>query len=251
MCIGSPYYCTILLIFDILYKFINADSRSEFQTSLEVLETTPALARNIVLQPPVSSLASSHSPSNNGRHRRPSHSEDVSIRGIIEIPSTVRGLKAPQSAATLSSESGYLGVVYSNGVIDIYDADHARLERDLNAFKSMFPSRSAADSWTIKRINGPASRGEDQEGKPRTGLNEPKHGKEDPNNEVHVGGNTWAGGTGGSDTAGLGGRGGPYRLDSGHTVHQVSDEAKAAVSAEAKKKAAEIAKVCRFYSTLN
>ena len=50
----------------------------------------------------------------------------------------------------------------------------------------------------------------------------PKHGKVDPNNEPHVGGNTWAGGTGGRDTAGLGGRGGPYRLDAGHTVHQVS-----------------------------
>ena len=48
--------------------------------------------------------------------------------------------------------------------------------------------------------------------------------QEDPNNAPHVGGNTWAGGTGGSDTAGLGGRGGPYRLDKGHTVHQISDE---------------------------
>lgn len=43
----------------------------------------------------------------------------------------------------------------------------------------------------------------------------PKHGKEDPKNEPHVGGNTWAGGTGGRDTAGLGGKGGPYRLDKG------------------------------------
>ena len=50
----------------------------------------------------------------------------------------------------------------------------------------------------------------------RTGLSSPKHGKED--DKPHVGGNTWAGGTGGSDTAGLGGRGGPYRLDKGHKV---------------------------------
>lgn len=35
----------------------------------------------------------------------------------------------------------------------------------------------------------------------------PKHGKEDPDNKPHVGGNTWAGGTGGRDTAGLGGKG--------------------------------------------
>ena len=38
---------------------------------------------------------------------------------------------------------------------------------------------------------------------PRTRASSPKHGKVDPNNEPHVGGNTWAGGTGGSDTAGM------------------------------------------------
>jgi hypothetical protein len=32
-------------------------------------------------------------------------------------------------------------------------------------------------------------------------------GKIDPDNTPHVGGNTWAGGTGGRDTAGLGGKG--------------------------------------------
>jgi hypothetical protein len=76
-------------------------------------------------------------------------------------------------------------------------------------------------------------------------LDKPKHGKEDEKNEPHVctcsascvilccmcecllcmlqvGGSQWAGGTGGSNTAGLGGRGGPYRLDKGHAVHQVS-----------------------------
>eukprot|EP00026_Physarum_polycephalum_P000717 Phypoly_transcript_00718.p1 GENE.Phypoly_transcript_00718~~Phypoly_transcript_00718.p1 ORF type:complete len:1304 (+),score=248.57 Phypoly_transcript_00718:258-4169(+) len=62
----------------------------------------------------------------------------------------------------------------------------------------------------------------------------PKHGKEDPKNEPHVGGNTWAGGTGGADTAGLGGKGGPYRLDAGHPVHQISDEEKALVDEKTK-----------------
>eukprot|EP00977_Amphora_coffeiformis_P014936 scaffold4262_cov169-Amphora_coffeaeformis.AAC.5 len=77
---------------------------------------------------------------------------------------------------------------------------------------------------------------------PRTRASSPKHGKIDENNDPHVGGNTWAGGSGGSDTAGLGGRGGPYRLDSGHPVHQVSDEMKAQVSEEAQKRAREMAK---------
>uniref|UniRef100_A0A182RBI3 von Willebrand factor A domain-containing protein 8 n=1 Tax=Anopheles funestus TaxID=62324 RepID=A0A182RBI3_ANOFN len=57
-------------------------------------------------------------------------------------------------------------------------------------------------------------------------VSAPKHGKVDPNNDPHVGGNTWAGGTGGRDTAGLGGKGGPYRLDAGHKVHQLSDAEK-------------------------
>lgn len=72
-------------------------------------------------------------------------------------------------------------------------------------------------------------------------LSDPKRGKWDDKNEAHVGGNQWAGGTGGSDTAGLGGRGGPYRLDRGHKVHQVSEEDKAKVSEETKRKSRAIA----------
>ena len=76
---------------------------------------------------------------------------------------------------------------------------------------------------------------------PKTGLDAPKFGKVDPKNEPHVGGNQWSGGTGGSDTAGLGGRGGPYRLDKGHTVHQVSDEMKNQVSQQARDQAKRMA----------
>lgn len=65
----------------------------------------------------------------------------------------------------------------------------------------------------------------------------PKHGKVDPTNSPHVGGNTWAGGTGGRDTAGLGGKGGPYRLDAGHTVYQLPDSEKVAIPPEAREAA--------------
>ena len=68
-------------------------------------------------------------------------------------------------------------------------------------------------------------------------VDSPKHGKIDAKNEPHVGGNTWAGGTGGRDTAGLGGKGGPYRLDAGHQVHQVPESEKAAVPAHVAKAA--------------
>lgn len=72
------------------------------------------------------------------------------------------------------------------------------------------------------------------------GVSGPKYGKVDPKNEPHVGGNTWAGGTGGRDTAGLGGKGGPFRLDAGHKVHQLSDEEKDDIPEEVKKAAREM-----------
>lgn len=59
-----------------------------------------------------------------------------------------------------------------------------------------------------------------------TSLNEPKEGKTDPENKPHQGGNTWRGGTGGRDTAGLGGRGGYERHYAGHEIKQISSELK-------------------------
>lgn len=59
-------------------------------------------------------------------------------------------------------------------------------------------------------------------------------------NKPHVGGNTWAGGTGGRDTAGLGGKGGPYRLEKGHKVHQLSDEEKNDIPEHVKQAAREM-----------
>lgn len=47
--------------------------------------------------------------------------------------------------------------------------------------------------------------------------------------------------TGGRDTAGLGGKGGPYRLDSGHTVYQVSQAEKDSVPEEVRRAAREMA----------
>ena len=72
--------------------------------------------------------------------------------------------------------------------------------------------------------------------------------KVDPSNAPHVGGNTWAGGTGGRDTAGLGGKGGPYRLDAGHDVFQVSDAEKDAVPNEVRTITA-ICKYCTLFTT--
>jgi len=47
-------------------------------------------------------------------------------------------------------------------------------------------------------------------------------------------------GAGGRDTAGLGGKGGPYRLDAGHKVYQISQAEKDAVPDEVKRAAHEM-----------
>jgi len=145
----------------------------------------------------------------------------------------------------------------TGGLISLYETDADALAASQKTWERMYGDDAAPrgegdgeeggkgkrvprKAWTITRQG---VREADKKSTPRTGLDRPKHGKEDPKNEPHVGGNTWAGGTGGSDTAGLGGRGGPYRLDKGHTVHQVSDKMKAEVSKEARKAAAQAAKL--------
>ncbi|GAA5995340.1 uncharacterized protein JCM10292_005112 [Rhodotorula paludigena] len=74
-----------------------------------------------------------------------------------------------------------------------------------------------------------------------TSLSEPpKFGKDD--GKEHHGGNTFAGGTGGRSTAGLGGRGGYMRLYKGHDIHQIPDGLKAQVPDELKDRARDMAR---------
>ncbi|KAL8292641.1 hypothetical protein RQP46_001253 [Phenoliferia psychrophenolica] len=74
-----------------------------------------------------------------------------------------------------------------------------------------------------------------------TSLSEPKFGKA-PDGKPHTGGNTWAGGTGGRDTAGLGGRGGYMRLYTGQDISQIPDQLKEDVPDEIKNKARDMAR---------
>ncbi|KAG7399848.1 von Willebrand factor A domain-containing protein 8 [Phytophthora boehmeriae] len=127
-----------------------------------------------------------------------------------------------------------------DGAVRVWQLDQATLEHEAELWKKMYNREGdlpVGGGLELKvdgsRVGGLST--------PKTGLDVPKYGKGDPNNDPHVGGNTWAGGTGGSDTAGLGGRGGPYRLDKGHPVHQVSQAKKDEVSAEAIAKAREMA----------
>uniref|UniRef100_A0A2K5YGP3 von Willebrand factor A domain containing 8 n=1 Tax=Mandrillus leucophaeus TaxID=9568 RepID=A0A2K5YGP3_MANLE len=113
------------------------------------------------------------------------------------------------------------------GHIRLWETGLEHLQRSLVEWRNMIGQDDRNMQITINRDSG-----ED--------VSSPKHGKEDPDNMPHVGGNTWAGGTGGRDTAGLGGKGGPYRLDAGHTVYQVSQAEKDAVPEEVKRAAREM-----------
>ncbi|XP_025954961.2 von Willebrand factor A domain-containing protein 8 isoform X3 [Dromaius novaehollandiae] len=114
------------------------------------------------------------------------------------------------------------------GGVRLWETGLDSLQRSLQDWRNMIGQEDGRPvQITIQRDSG-------------LDVSSPKHGKVDPNNMPHVGGNTWAGGTGGRDTAGLGGKGGPYRLDAGHKVYQVSQAEKDAVPEEVKRAAREM-----------
>ncbi|XP_029645766.1 von Willebrand factor A domain-containing protein 8 [Octopus sinensis] len=129
--------------------------------------------------------------------------------------------------ASLSGEG--LVTVDSSGYVQLWETSLVHLQRSLQEWRNMI----GYEDTRPLHINYERDSGKSAEF--------PKHGKIDPENAPHVGGNTWAGGTGGRDTAGLGGIGGPYRLDSGHNVFQVSQAEKDAVPEEVRRAAQEMA----------
>jgi hypothetical protein len=121
-------------------------------------------------------------------------------------PGSLLSVSVIRSPPHLESEWALASTFDSRGCIRFFEIDSETVEENMRNWKQMmgFPDpRNANVDSALKGLR-------DGEGKsdPRFGVDKPKHGKEDEKNEPHVGGNTWAGGTGGSDTAGLGGRGG-------------------------------------------
>uniref|UniRef100_A0A3Q2TY78 von Willebrand factor A domain-containing protein 8 n=1 Tax=Fundulus heteroclitus TaxID=8078 RepID=A0A3Q2TY78_FUNHE len=125
--------------------------------------------------------------------------------------------------------SGSVVTVDMGGYVRQWETGLDTLQRSLMEWRNMIGTEDGRPiQITIQRDSG-------------MNVSAPKHGKMDPSNAPHVGGNQWAGGTGGRDTAGLGGKGGPYRLDAGHKVHQVSQAEKDAVPEEVRRAAREMA----------
>ncbi|XP_076011540.1 von Willebrand factor A domain-containing protein 8 isoform X2 [Genypterus blacodes] len=124
--------------------------------------------------------------------------------------------------------SGGVVTVDMGGYVRLWETGLDSLQRSLMEWRNMIGSEDGRPiQITIQRDSG-------------MDVTAPKHGKVDANNDPHVGGNQWAGGTGGRDTAGLGGKGGPYRLDAGHKVYQVSQAEKDAVPDEVRRAAREM-----------
>ncbi|KAG1945294.1 von Willebrand factor A domain-containing protein 8 [Pimephales promelas] len=124
--------------------------------------------------------------------------------------------------------SGGVVTVDMGGYVRVWETGLDNLQRSLLEWRKMIGSEDSRPiQITIQRDSG-------------LDVSSPKHGKIDPKNAPHVGGNQWAGGTGGRDTAGLGGKGGPYRLDAGHKVYQISQAEKDAVPDEVKRAAREM-----------
>ncbi|XP_029314557.1 LOW QUALITY PROTEIN: von Willebrand factor A domain-containing protein 8 [Cottoperca gobio] len=124
--------------------------------------------------------------------------------------------------------SGGVVTVDMGGYVRLWETGLDTLQRSLMEWRNMIGTEDGRPlQITIQKDSG-------------LDVSAPKHGKVDANNAPHVGGNQWAGGTGGRDTAGLGGKGGPYRLDAGHKVYQVSQEEKDAVPEEVRKAAREM-----------
>ncbi|XP_061547312.1 von Willebrand factor A domain-containing protein 8 isoform X2 [Phycodurus eques] len=125
--------------------------------------------------------------------------------------------------------SGAVVTVDAGGRARLWETGTDALRRSLTEWRKMIGSEDGRPvQITVQRDSG-------------LDVSAPKHGKVDTTNAPHVGGNQWAGGTGGRDTAGLGGKGGPYRLDAGHKVFQVSQAEKDAVPDHVRRAAREMA----------
>ena len=91
----------------------------------------------------------------------------------------------PFYAARTSNQG--LVTVDASGSIRLWETTLTNSETSLGGFKNMIGAVEKTLQITKKRYSG-------------LDVNNPKYGKIDVNNVSHVGGNTWAGGTGGKST---------------------------------------------------
>ncbi|XP_067943521.1 von Willebrand factor A domain-containing protein 8-like [Watersipora subatra] len=198
------------------------DLKSAEVTCLAVLPATGQIIRSLPGHRPPQRLS------------KDGHIHERNVSGYLEVTDLLRqklrylkvsgAAPSPYSTWLTTASGPMLSPLPNDGLVTVDSGGGVQLWETSQALLD-----SALQGWT--KLIGTAA-DDLQMTYERDGVKDcqaPKHGKVDPTGNPHVGGNTWAGGTGGRDTAGLGGVGGPYRLDAGHDVHQVSQEVKDAV----------------------
>jgi MoxR-like ATPase len=187
---------------------------------LEVVDLDGGTVAHIPLPPPPSSL-----------------SQAGAAAGTAPLAYTV-------AEVPVGSSSSLVAAVRADGLITLWQLDPEALATDAATWLRWVHGDSDAEGGggrrrlRVRHVRGGGPRGAERASAGQSAaqrLAGPKHGKWD--GKEHHGGGTFAGGTGGRDTAGLGGRGGPYRLDAGYDVHQVDDEVKEAVPEEVRRAA--------------
>ena len=152
------------------------------------------------------------------------------LRSLARLPGSATSATAADGQDTLRVDSGS-GTAYTwnsaTQQLSVADVDAERVRQRYSEWTSLLSGSAdtVGDAATVEEGEEDVK---DFKMKYSTPRKQPsgtlKHGEVD--DKEHHGGNTWAGGTGGTDTAGLGGMVGPYRLDKGNVVHQVSPEEK-------------------------
>jgi hypothetical protein len=129
------------------------------------------------------------------------------------------------SAASIPGSSKVL-TLQEDGYVRIFETCPDNLSAQLDTWRALFGNARLGDEGSADHalLAAVATENKTLAADPEM----PKEGKED--NEPHVGGNTYKGGSGGRDTAGMGGIGGPYRVNSGHPVHQMEGIANVKIS---------------------
>ncbi|CEG41995.1 conserved hypothetical protein [Plasmopara halstedii] len=110
---------------------------------------------------------------------------------------TTTDSRVPRVVGIADSHDGsYTITLQEDGTVRVWQLNPEILDREAQLWRQMFGNESDLESHgSIEiKLNGSNVGGSSI---PKTGLNVPKHGKEDPKNDPHVGGNTWAGGSGG------------------------------------------------------
>lgn len=129
---------------------------------------------------------------------------DTRMHTMAELPLSSKDGKSTQVASEViaalslspNHETGQslVAALDTSGSIRVFDTNPTTLSRSLQEWKEMV-GLEVREGRMQQGVDGSLkARSADEKGKPKFGIDKPKHGKEDPKNEPHVGGNTWAGG---------------------------------------------------------